>query len=66
VRDLTHQHRLRDKLDLLRLELDIACENDYEFVQKRIKREMAWVARELVKVSESKPPDAGSGLEGYR
>jgi hypothetical protein len=55
--DMSHQHKLLDKLDFLRLELDIACENNYEFMQKYIKREMAWVERELVEARESKSPE---------
>jgi len=58
--DLRYKHKLLDKLDFLRLELDIARENDYEFVQKHIKREMALVARELVEARDFEPPPSNA------
>ena len=63
---MSRQASLLDKLDFLRMQLDIARENEYEFMQKRIEREMALVSRELVEGRESKPPDAESKLEDYR
>jgi hypothetical protein len=64
--DTSHQDRLLDKLDFLRLELDIAREKDFEFMQKHIKRQITRVERELVDTRKSKPTDAESVLEGYR
>ena len=53
---MSRERELMYKLDFLCLELEVAYENDYEFMQKRIKREMAWVARELVEARDFEPP----------
>jgi hypothetical protein len=50
---MSRERELMHKLDFLCLELDIACENDYEFMQKHIKRQMAWLARELVEARDT-------------
>jgi hypothetical protein len=39
------------KLDILRLQLEIAHKNDYEFVQRRIEGEIASVERVLSELS---------------
>ena len=49
---MSRERELMDMLDFLCLELDVARENDYEFMQKHIKRQMAWIARELVEVRD--------------
>jgi hypothetical protein len=53
---VSHERELMYTLDILRLELDIARRNDYEFMQKRIERAMALVARKLVETRDFEPP----------
>jgi hypothetical protein len=49
---MSSERELMSQMDYLCLELYVARENEYEFMQMHIKRKMAWVARELVQVRD--------------
>jgi hypothetical protein len=48
------------RLDLLHLELELAREHDYAFMQERIKYEIERAEGELVEIRESTPTNAES------
>jgi hypothetical protein len=60
---MSRERELRYKLDYLCLELDVARENDYEEMQKHIKRKMACVAHELVQARDVESTPAESEIE---
>jgi hypothetical protein len=57
---MSRERELMYKLDILRLQLQIACENGYELVQPRLESEIGRVERELSEARGFKPPCAGS------
>ena len=54
---MKHKRELLDRLDLLRLELEVARENDYDFMQGRIEHEIDRIQRELVEVIDIETPE---------
>jgi hypothetical protein len=50
-------YETRCRLDLLRLELEVARENDYDFMQGRIEHEIDRIQRELVEGIDVETPE---------
>jgi hypothetical protein len=54
---MKHKRELLDRLDFLRLELEVARENDYDFMQGRIEHEIDRIQRELVEGIDVETPE---------